>query len=569
MTPMRLLRLAFATSVALALAAPALADVNADAGPDDSPISLSGAYLAARSADMAHDIDAALAYFDEAAAVDPANPVLQERRVILRLAEGDIKDAAQAASGLVTIDTENPMGRLTLAVDAISRDDFATAQLELSKSARSALGTLTGGLIRGWLVSKEGVDGAFASINALSGPPWYDIFKDYHLALIADAAGMHDEAVESITRAYQTDGAAIRVVDAYARINARAGKKDEAIRAVTTYSGSDTPYHPLMKMLLDEIRSGTVAPTAAGPKDGVAEVLYGLGSAIGLDDGPELPAAYLQLAHFLKPQDDLITLATGDVFQSARDCEKAITIYKTIPETSKLRRNSQVQLGNCLAITDQTDEGAAAIKSVVDADPSDIEAVVALGNLYRARDRFAEAAEAYSRGIATIKAPTKDDWRIFFLRGQSYERSKRWPEAEADLKEALRLKPDDPQVLNYLGYSWVDQGINLDKALDMIRTAVDLKPEDGYIVDSLGWAYFRLGRYEEAVTQLERAVELKPADPVLNDHYGDALWMAGRKLEAHFQWNHARDLGPEKDELPKILKKIQSGLVDPQAPAPG
>jgi Flp pilus assembly protein TadD len=103
----------------------------------------------------------------------------------------------------------------------------------------------------------------------------------------------------------------------------------------------------------------------------------------------------------------------------------------------------------------------------------------------------------------------------------------------------------------------------------MIRAAVDLRPEDGYIIDSLGWAYYRLGRYEEAVTQLERAVELQPADPVINDHYGDALWKAGRKLEAHFQWNHARDLGPEKAALPNILKKIQSGLVDPDAATPG
>jgi tetratricopeptide (TPR) repeat protein len=566
---MRTTRLALAALAAFLVAGSAFADTQSPIAADETPRSLSGAYLAARSADQAHDIDTALAYFDEATAVDPANPVLLERVVILRLAQGEIAKAAEAAKGLTTVDTENPLGRLTLAAEAIDRNDFAGAQAELAKSARSPLGTLTNGLIRGWLVSKGGIDGAMASINSLSGPPWYEIFKDYHRALIADTAGMEKEALESITRAYQTDGAAIRVVDAYARINARAGNKDEAIRAITAFSGG-TPYHPLMKMLLAEIRiGGTVAPLAAGPKDGVAEVLYGLGSAIGLEDGPELPAAYLQLAHFLKPHDDLITLATADIFQSSRNCEKAIAIYKTIPPTSKLRRNSQVQLGNCLETMHRSDEGAAEIKAVVDADPSDIDAVIALGNIYRNRDRFTEAADAYSRGIATITAPTKDDWRIYYLRGMSYERDKRWPQAEADLKQALALNPDQPQVLNYLGYSWVDQGVNLDKALDMIRAAVDLRPEDGYIIDSLGWAYYRLGRYEEAVTQLEKAVELKPADPVINDHFGDALWKAGRKLEAQFQWNHARDLGPEKDALPIILKKIQSGLVDPDAPAPG
>ncbi len=566
---MRAARLAFAAATALFLAFPAVADTRSEIAADDSPRSLSGAYLAARSADQAHDIEAALSYLDEATEVDPANPELLDRIVMLRLAQGEIAAAADAAKRLVLVDTENPLGRLTLAVEAMDRNDFAAAQTELAKSARSPLGSLTNGLIRGWLVSNGGIDGAMASINALSGPPWYEVFKDYHRALIADAAGLEDEALESITRAYQTKGVAIRVVEAYARINARAGKKPEAIRAITAFSG-ETPYHPLMKMLLAEIRiGGAVAPLAAGPKDGVAEVLYGLGSAIGFEGGPELPAAYLQLAHFLKPQDDLITLATADVFQVSRKCEKAITIYRTIPPASKLRRNSQVQLGNCLEAMDRTDEGAAEITAVVDEDPSDLDAVIALGNIYYNRDRFSEAAEAYSRGIATIESPTKDNWRIFYQRGISYERAKRWPQAEADLKQAMALNPEQPQVLNYLGYSWVEKGINLDKALDLIRAAVDLRPKDGYIIDSLGWAYFRLGRYEEAVTQLERAVELNPADPVINDHYGDALWKAGRRLEAQFQWNHARDLGPAKDELPKILKKIQSGLVDPDASTPG
>jgi Flp pilus assembly protein TadD len=97
----------------------------------------------------------------------------------------------------------------------------------------------------------------------------------------------------------------------------------------------------------------------------------------------------------------------------------------------------------------------------------------------------------------------------------------------------------------------------------MIKTAVELRPTDGYIVDSLGWVYYRLGRYEEAVTELERAIELRPADPVINDHLGDAYWKVGRRNEARFQWNHARDLDPEEDELPKILDKIENGLPDP------
>ena len=129
---------------------------------------------------------------------------------------------------------------------------------------------------------------------------------------------------------------------------------------------------------------------------------------------------------------------------------------------------------------------------------------------------------------------------MFYFRGICYERSKQWPQAEADLKKALQLYPDQPLVLNYLGYSWIDQGVNLDEGMNMIRRAVEQRPDDGYIVNSLGWANFRIGNYDEAVKELERAVELKPDDPTINDHLGDAYWRVGRVLEARFQWSHAK-----------------------------
>ena len=190
---------------------------------------------------------------------------------------------------------------------------------------------------------------------------------------------------------------------------------------------------------------------------------------------------------------------------------------------------------------------------------------MALGNILRARKKFAECADVYSKGIDTIAKAEKPNWVIYYFRGICYERSKQWPKAEADLKKALELFPDQPQVLNYLGYSWVDQGVNLDEGMRMIRRAVEQRADDGYIVDSLGWAYYRLGNYEEAVKHLERAVELKPEDPTINDHLGDAYWQVGRTLEARFQWAHARDLKPEPEELEKIEEKLKSGLPDDTA----
>jgi Flp pilus assembly protein TadD len=242
--------------------------------------------------------------------------------------------------------------------------------------------------------------------------------------------------------------------------------------------------------------------------------------------------------------------------------EIAIDLYDSVRETSPLRVNADVQAALLLETLGKTKEATEHLQFVVVANPKSQEALTALGNLQRSRKLFADSVSTYSRVLELQSKPDKSQWLLYYYRGIANERRKDWPGAESDLKKALELNPDQPLVLNYLGYSWVDQGVNLDEAFKMLRRAVDLRARDGYIVDSLGWAYFRLGRYEEAVRELEKAIELKPSDPVINDHLGDAYWRIGRRLEARFQWNHARDLNPDPDDLPKILEKIKNGLSD-------
>jgi Flp pilus assembly protein TadD len=187
---------------------------------------------------------------------------------------------------------------------------------------------------------------------------------------------------------------------------------------------------------------------------------------------------------------------------------------------------------------------------------------MALGNIERGKKKFAECGDTYTLGIDALPSVSDQNWVFFYFRGICYERSKQWPKSEADLKKALELKPEQPHVLNYLGYSWIDQNRNLKQGMALIEKAVALKPDDGYIVDSLGWAHYRLGNYNEAVRYLERAVELRPEDPILNDHLGDALWRVGRQREAHYQWQHALALKPEPEEFDKITKKLQTGIPE-------
>ena len=271
----------------------------------------------------------------------------------------------------------------------------------------------------------------------------------------------------------------------------------------------------------------------------------------------------MQLALYLAPNHPLALLSLADLYESVKKPAMAIKIYERVPASSPLKRNAQIQLATDLDAADRSDEAIKILKGVTAEDPKDLEAIMALGNIERGRKKFADCATTYSQGIDALPdANDKANTVYYYYRGICEERSKQWNKAEADMRKALELQPDQPHVLNYLGYSWIDQGINLDEGMKMIKRAVDQRPDDGYIVDSLGWAYFRIGNYEEAVKNLERAIDLKPEDPTINDHLGDAYWRVGRTLEAKFQWAHARDLKPEPEDLPKIEAKIENGLPE-------
>jgi Flp pilus assembly protein TadD len=244
-----------------------------------------------------------------------------------------------------------------------------------------------------------------------------------------------------------------------------------------------------------------------------------------------------------------------------RQPEKAIDYYGRVPEKSPYRRDAEMQRALNLAENNQSAEAVKQLKVLLDRDKTDMRTYLALGGVYAQDKNFADAAKIYDAAVEQIKTPERKDWPVFYQRGIAYERLKQWDKAEPNFRKALELYPDQPQVLNYLGYSWVDRGENLDEALGMIKKAVELRPQDGYIVDSLGWAYYMLGRYDEAVVELEKAVKLRPEDPTINDHMGDAYWRVGRLLEATFQWNHAIAGKPEPEDLVKIEEKLKKGLA--------
>jgi len=203
----------------------------------------------------------------------------------------------------------------------------------------------------------------------------------------------------------------------------------------------------------------------------------------------------------------------------------------------------------------------AQLRTLVAEKTDRIDAALTLADLLRGKERFADAVAAYDTAVSRLKGSSERYWPIYFGRGICLERVKQWPRAEADMKKALELSPDQPYVLNYLGYSWIDQGVHLDDGMKMLKRATELRPDDGAVTDSVGWAYYRLGQFDQAVEWLERASEQKGDDATVVEHLGDAYWHVGRKREARFEWERALNQKPEKDRIPKLQDKLVNGLI--------
>ena len=535
--------------------------------PPDVSGSVSGNYLSALVAGADRDTQGAAAYFKEVLRSDPRNPELIERTFVAALSNGDIDDALDFARRLVKNDPKNGLAHMVLGIGQMKDGHWVAARREFGSGGAGREHDITASLLAAWSYAGQGDEKkALGGIDALRDTG-FAVFRDYHAALIADMANDLPEATKRFKTAYAEDHTILRVVDAYARFEARHGAKDEALRALNAF-GEILPHHPQIEALTADINAGKpIQPLVRTAQEGAAEVLYGLGAAGGRQ-GDELAAMiYLRLSLYLSPGNALADITLADLFGRLKQNEQAIAVYNRVPDASALRNNADVQTGLTLDVMGRPDDAIRYLKDIVVKRPQDIDALTTLGNVQREQKQYAAAAATYGQALDAMPKDDKAAWTLRYFRGISYERAKEWPKAEADFQEALRLNPDQPVVLNYLGYSWVDRGEHLDEAFKMLRKAVALRPEDGFIVDSLGWADYRLGDYAGAVKELERAIALKPGDPTINDHLGDAYWRTGHKLEAQFQWNHARDLKPEPDDLPAILDKIAHGLPDPKPTA--
>ncbi len=547
--------------------------------------SLSGAYLAAKQARENRQPDVAAQYYEKALSLDPTSETLQQEAMFAYLADGRFAEGVKLAAKLANNEDVGKVAHIALGLDALraSRFDAAINQFKLEDT--SDLDTLLVGHLSSWAEIGAGrPKDALARVQSLAGASWFAVFNQYQAGLLAGLAGNMPAARTALDSVISDQASAQTSVDAFlasaealGRLEARAGRKADALAAIDKGLELAPAYDPLVQ-LRAEVESGKkVAPPIETAQDGAAETLYILGQAINRGDGQDVALLYFQFAKAVSPTVDpkLLTAMAG-VADRTQQIDLALSYYAQIPKGSPYRRTAELQMGLDLWQAERKEEAKTHLRQAVKDYPNDLQAHLAFADVLSADKSYGEAVTLLNRALELAPSDSPNLWNIYFQRGIAFERLKEWDKAEPDFKKALELSPDQPQVLNYLGYSWVDMNRNLDEGLKMIRTAVDLRPNDGYIIDSLGWAYYRLGRYPEAVEQLERAILLTPADPTINDHLGDAYWRVGRTREARFQWNRALvgEPKPAEDVVATIKRKLADGLdaVSPQtgeAPAAG
>ena len=517
-------------------------------------------YIAAHFASSEHDSLEAAKYYRAALESDPKNQDLVDAVFFSYSSGGDLDNAARYAAKIVADDPSNRTARLVLAFVALKHHDFAGARKHL---ALMQAGSFISPLFDAWTAAgtrdRKTIDADLAALGSQGGAQDVAVFNR---ALILDLIGQTGSQTEDAYQlALSQNPGNPRLVDAYGRYLERQGRAKDAEALYAKYAGNDG-IAATVKVARARMASGKKPDRlVASAEAGAAEALASMAASLSSPDLADTAIFYLRASLYLRPDLDLAAVLLGSRYEVLKKYDDANAAYAQIKPDSPYYRMASIEMALNEARLDRPDQAIVKLKVLADASPTDIEIWTSLGDAYRSGEKYGDAASAYDHAIGQITKPDQQIWSLYYSRAIAREQNKDWPGAEADLKKALEISPNEPQVLNYLGYSWIEKGQNLPDALAMLEKAKSLRPYDGYIVDSVGWAYYRLGRYDEAAQTLQTAVQLVPGDPTVNDHLGDALWRIGRKLDARFQWNHALSFNPEPEEKAGIEKKLQSGLT--------
>ncbi len=519
-----------------------------------------GAYLAARIAGNSNDYRAAADWFTRALISDPANPALLESSVIAHIALGEFPLAAEMARLLQQTGSKSQVGQIALLAEQAKADDFE-AILRDGK-AGATVGALPDGLIAAWADLGNGkMSEALAGFDTLAKVEGMQAFGLYHKALALASAGDFEGADDILSgRASGTLQVMRRGVIAHAQILSQLERNEDAKALLDRSFGSEAD--PGIDALRARLTAGETLPydIARTAKDGIAEVFFTIATAMNGEAEIGFTLIHARVAAYLRPDLSDAVLLTAGLLDAQNQAALATAAYAQIAPSDPAFHVAEIGRAEALYATGNKEAAIEVLTGLTRSHAAIMGVHLALGDALRREEKFAGAIAAYDAAIAQIPKAEARHWVLFYSRAICKERQQDWTGAEADFRQALILQPDQPQVLNYLGYSFLDRNENLDEALSMIERAVAAEPESGYIVDSLAWALYRLGRFDDAVAPMEKASLLEPVDPVVTDHLGDVYWAVGRKREAEFQWQRAASFDPAEKDALRIKRKLDVGL---------
>jgi tetratricopeptide (TPR) repeat protein len=524
---------------------------------------LAGPYLAARTATLDGDYREAANYYGQALLGDPGNAFLQESELIALIGMDDMTTAKTFAATMdISRGKGSPIAALVQIAAMSEAGDFDALQKRVAEGING--GTLLDGLVQGWSYFGMGqMSEASAAFDALAKQdPTMAVFGAYHKALALAAVG----DFETADKIFAGDaGVELRPtrrgVIAHAQILSQLERDTDAMALIDKVFGPELD--PALAGLRAELAAGKTVPFTAvtSPADGMSEVFFTLASALSNELPEAITLVYARLAVDLRPNHIDAILLAASLLDQQHQFELSTAVYAKVPQDDPSFTAAELGRANALGKAGKVDAKIEVLTALTRAKPELATIWIELGDAQRQLENYKEALPAYNKAVALLGEPSAEQWFVYFARGIAEERLKQWKKAEADFRLALKLNPDQPQVLNYLGYSFVERGENLDEALDMIQRAATAQPEAGYILDSLGWAEFRLGRYADAVGNMEKAIEQMPVDSLVNDHLGDVYWAVGRKREAEFQWRRALSFEPETEaDAVRIRAKLEKGL---------
>jgi tetratricopeptide (TPR) repeat protein len=520
-----------------------------------------GAYLAARVAEAQNDFKSATAWYGQAILADTGNPLLLEGAILAELGTGDFALAVEASERLQALGGEpNQLAAVAILADQAKREDYAAILADIK--AGTPISDLVSRLVGAWATIGEGkMSEAVELFDEITKIKGMEAFGHFHKALALASVGDFEGADEILSgRAAGPIFVMRRGVFAHVEILSQLERNAEALDLLDRSFGTDPD--PLVDALRRRLEAGEPIPfdTVRTARDGIAEVFFSVGTALNDEADPVYTLLHLRVASFLRPDHSDATLMTADVLMRLKQYRLAAETYGNFGPDDPNFVAAEIGRAGSLRSEGNADAAIEALQGLARSHGNLLSVHYALGDMLRMEERFDEAEVAYSAAIDLLPEVTDNDWPLFFYRGIAHEQSGDWASAETDFRRALDLNPIQPQVLNYLGYGLVDRGEKLDEALGMIKKAVAGDPKEGYIIDSLAWAYFKLGRYAEALEPMERASLLEPVDPIVTDHLGDVYWMNNRKLEARFQWRRALSFEPTEKDAERIRRKLEVGL---------